>query len=302
VNDTALSDDFAVASGQDPFHTGAVMVWNAKTGAPLAYLRVPGGNPSIVTQVALVPSRHLLVADSSSGEFVAWSTRTWDLVGNVYVGPTGGFSVDPSEATVLLTGFSSSDEASVPVQDVHGDFLIVSLKSLTIVKRVPHGDVVHSVYSPNGRELATVGQDRQLRIYSPSTLRQVGPAVSLEGGYPVDVAWRPGSRELAVTTFGGMTLVIDVGQRDLAIPPLVDPNGYQPIDLAWDPVGDLLAVDSSVGANSDVFDGRTDFWNVDTNTWDSEMCAIAGSGLASSEWERYVGREPPYQRLCAGSG
>ncbi len=137
-----------------------------------------------------------------------------------------------------------------------------------------------------------------MRIYSSTTLRQVGPAISLEGDYPVDLAWRPGSRELAVTTFEGMTFVIDVPQRDFAIPPLVDPNGYESIDVAWDPVGELLAVTSRVERESDAYDGKTNFWTVNASTWDREICAVAGSDLTDQEWEQYVGSGAGYIDLC----
>jgi WD40 repeat protein len=298
VNDAVLTGDLVVASGQDPFNTGAVMVWNAKDGQPIRYLRVPGGNPSIVTEVALVPSRQLMVAYSTSGELVAWSTRTWNLVGNVYVGPTGGFSVNPSEADVLVTGFASNKDVGTASQNTRGDFLIVSLKTLTVTRRVPHGDVAHALYSPDGHWIATVGDDREVSFYAPNTLRRVGVPLSLEGGFPVDVAWRQGSRELAVSTFEGTTFVIDVRRRDFAIPPLVDPNGYQPVQVAWDPIGDLLAVGSRVQGEGDIYNGKTDFWRVNTTNWDSEMCAIAGGGLSRGEWEHYVGDGAPYRQLC----
>jgi WD40 repeat protein len=301
ANDAVLAGGLVVAGGQDPFNTASVMAWNANTGKPLAYIRIPGGEPHLVTQVAVIPDKHLMLADSLSGQLGVWSTRTWNLLGNVYVGPNGGFSVNASGSAALVTGFSSAHETEKPVQDTHGDFIVIDLRTLKAVRRVAHGAVVHAVYSPDGQSIATVSADRKLRFYSPQTLRPLSEAIPLGGDYPIDVAWRGDSRRVAVTTFEGRTFVIDVRGRDFAVPPLVDPNGDQSIAVAWDPVASILAVTSRIEANSDSYNGKTNFWDLDRASWDVAMCDVAGSNLTTGEWQSYIGHGEPFRRLCPGT-
>jgi WD40 repeat protein len=298
VNDAVLAGGLVVAGGQDPFNTAAIFAWNAETGKPLAYIRVPGGNPHLVTQVAVVPHSHLLIADSLSGQIGVWSTRSWNLLGNVYVGPNGGFSVNPSGSQVLVTGLSSDTETEKPVQDAHGDFILIGIPNLRVVRRIGHGGVFHASYAPNGQSIATLDADRKVRFYSPQTLRPVGGSISLAGDYPVDIAWRGDSQEIAVTTFEGRTFVINVQGKSFAVPPLEDPNGDESMSAAWDPVAPILAVTGRIEANSDSYNGKTNLWNLNKASWDRAMCAVAGGDLTPSEWQSYVGHGERYRRLC----
>lgn len=117
IDDVELTKRYALAGGQDPTGTAVVLVWDAHTGQPLRRLSlaVPNVNqeylqnttPSLVSEVTELPKRHLIAAYSALQELIVlWSTRSWQRVMTIDVGPIGGFAVDSRESTLLVDSLS----------------------------------------------------------------------------------------------------------------------------------------------------------------------------------------------------
>ena len=99
INNVAVDRDFNVAGGQDPSGAAAVMVWNARTGKPVARPVLPSGEPldtttPLVSAVGLVPGEDLLLAyDVTQDALVMWSTKNWRPLAHTIIRSGGGFSI-----------------------------------------------------------------------------------------------------------------------------------------------------------------------------------------------------------------
>jgi WD40 repeat protein len=292
VNDVTADGQYVVAGGQDPTHTAVVLVWDSRTGRPLKRLALTeGGNltagsgatsPSIVSQVDLLPGKHLLAAYSDLQEIlVLWSTKTWEEVATVAVGPIADFSVNPSESTILIASLSDT-LSNVSAGNAHSRLLFYDIGRQQIVRKENSHTTDLASFSPDGKTIVAVEAGGVIRLLDDSG-RVTRHLTKLEDDSVESIAWKPGSGLLAVSLrYGGLRLVDPVsGAVSGALPP---PPGDEPLGAGFAPTGSLLAglngVNSEHGYENEA---PPSIWNLSDARLEERMCELSGSELSGAQ-------------------
>ncbi len=162
---------------------------------------------------------------------------------------------------------------------------IKGLLGWTIVTARPRDELRAVAYSPDGKLVATCGQDGQIRLWEPQSRELV--RVLGGSGSASELAWAPDGRHLAAS--GGRWLTVwDAESGRLAWRLLCRPSqGFSAV--AWSPVGDILGfglyhdqdhsirlVDAKSGRQIRQLDGHT--WPISSLAWSPD-----GKRLASSQ-------------------
>jgi WD40 repeat protein len=302
-----LNSQYVVAGGQDPSGTAVVLVWDAKTGRPLRRLAltesVPPGAPStytppsIVPQVALLPKRHLIAAYSALQELIVlWSTTTWQRVGTIDVGPIGGFSVDPSESTILALSLSDT-QSGLDIGNGVTRLQFIGVESAKIESEVSSDDTELAGYEPDGNivELQAGSVIRQL---TPDAGEEVGQPLELEVTQPKSLAWQPGTNVVAVGLAGGLVRLVDLATGAVSAK-LGTPTNEEAVNLSFSPNGHMLVATNGVdeGASGLVAQAPS-LWNVGDAQLRRQACALAGGSATRAEWHIWT-RAFPYVHVCA---
>lgn len=282
----AFDGGYAAIAGQDPTGAPAVFVWKAHTGAPIRELRMPKGSTgtaSIATAVAEDPALGLIVARDSAGAVMAWSATTWAPVMTLETGAAGGqlaLAPDGSRAVVNLL-FTTSGNALM-----HGSALgLIDLRARTIHEvAVPVAADMIAV-SPASGEVAVQAQDSTLRFYHADGTPDGGP--SPLGGHGTGIAYNATGTELAVTTAGFGTTVIESATRQPVGPVLPEPIGSFASDPQWSPDGTIVAVEagsaSAPGVSSAEIPGPPQLWDVSPQDWQARLSALTSADAGAPE-------------------
>jgi WD40 repeat protein len=141
-------------------------------------------------------------------------------------------------------------------------------------------------FTPDGRTLATGGQEGTVVLWDMRTGRQLGPPLVGHASGVASSAFSPDGRLLA--TVNGEAILWDLAshtQIGAALP--IRSEG--PHALAFLPGGSQLAVAAPSGSVL--------VWDVDPTSWRAHACAVAGRTLTRAEWDEFLpGR--PYQDVC----
>ncbi len=292
IDDAQLTKNFVLAGGQDPTGTAVVLVWNARTGSPLRRLTLTQAGiegeqlktktPSVVAEVTELPKRHLIAAYSALQELVIlWSTKSWQRVQTIDVGPIGSFAVDASESTLLID--SLSDKLSeLQSGNRHTMLRFIDLSSGQTKHTVISEGATFAGYSEQGTILEAVkgGLIRQL---SEDGSRTAGPKIDSEGGEITAWALKPHSEVVAVASREGHVRLLNL-HDGTASGPLPASQFTQPIDLSFNPNGNLLAAS----------EGREDhleppeIWDLGTRFLVARACELAGSPPSKREWRQWT--------------
>jgi WD40 repeat protein/tetratricopeptide (TPR) repeat protein/tRNA A-37 threonylcarbamoyl transferase component Bud32 len=166
-------DGHVLASGGGPFKgPGEIKVWDAATGQELRGMK---GLPGTVLCLAFSPDSRLLASGNRDGTVTLWDTATGEAIRTLqrHARPVRavGFSPDGQQlasASGMTTSvaFSDREPGEVKVWDVATGAVIHNLAG--------HTDGVFGVaYSPDGKRLATGGDDQVINLWDTATGQQV---------------------------------------------------------------------------------------------------------------------------------
>jgi WD40 repeat protein/class 3 adenylate cyclase len=183
--------------------------------------------------------------------------------------PVTGVAFSPDGST-LATGSAAPgfpDHTPVPTDQT------VQLWDVATHRRLPvslggHTEPVPgAAFSPDGRLLATAGNDHLVVLHDPTTGATIGAPLSIDSE-PSSAAFSPDSRRLAVGTFGQNTLVFDVH------------TGLQVASLDAVSAGVTFSPDGARLVTSSTSRGKTIVWDAATFTPVGPPIAAGGLGVA----------------------
>ena len=299
VNSASSDDRFIVAGGQDPTRTAVVLVWDAKSGAPLHRLALTEGaplgdgthgelTPTIVGQVRLIPSKHLLVAYSIAQELlVFWSTDTWQQVASLPVGPIADFDISPDERSLVLA--SPSDEISqVHAGRSQSSVEFLDLSSLKEVRHIPIRGGELAGYNAKGTGLIVLGSDDLIVTERTLAGVPVGRPMGPEAGALEALAIRRPSSEVALAVRSGGVVLADLVSGAQA-PLIPSPAGAHPVTIEFSPNGNLLVATNGIETGQDYStQTRPSLWDLSERTLERRACALIGGEPSAETWRKWL--------------
>jgi WD40 repeat protein len=287
VRSVAFSPDGQKLASSD--RHGTIILWDTSMypwqGQPLI------GHGDVVFSVAFSPDGNLLASGDKQGTVILWD-----------VGPPGANTVTPQllarlnghTGQVMSVAFShdgkwlatGSWDQTVRVWEVDRREERVTLRDNQL-------ELVDAVaFSANGQTLALGGFPRTLILWGVTTAikrLQLGQLLSGHTTEVLSVAFRPDGQLLASGSRDGTISLWDIPMRRRLGQPL---GGHSDAvhSIAFSPNGNILASGSS--------DGTIILWDVSFDAWQARACRIAHRNLTCEEWERHLGTEVPYGKLC----
>lgn len=303
ANDAILDDRFAAVAGQDPGRKGVVLVWDAKTGAPIKNLTMPGGPetenskvPNFAVAVRDDPALDLLIARDGDGRVVAWSTKTWQQTMLISTGASGGDLTVSPDGTTAAVGLKFGDSASSQA-DRKSALGLIDLRTRRLTQHPQQSFPYRIDYSPRGDRIAVVTSAGTLLLLSASGTPETDE-IKLPS-YASGLAYSPAGDRVAVTLHDSETVLYDAATGARISADLPGQFGYITEQPAWAPTGSVLAV--AVGRHfvpTYVQSTAVELWDMNPADWAAGMCTLAGVGLTPAEWTRYTGGGVPFVKLC----
>jgi WD40 repeat protein len=238
---TMVSVSLAEGSTAQPDARRSMVVWDVRAHRPRG---APlAGHPKDVTGLALDRSGGQAVTGSGPEVFV------WDLAARRLLRRIKGHA--PGPRSFGPTGSSPTD------------------------------DVWAVALSPNGRMLASAGQDGTIRFYDLDVGGPVGDGVPIPSGAVTQLSFSDDGATL-VATDGQQTFLLDTASRALLGAPI-------PGRGVAGPGGEIAFLGER---------GTLRVWRHDPGSLLAQACALANRNLSRQEWERLIGPSHPYHRTC----
>jgi WD40 repeat protein len=249
----------------------AIDWWNARTGAKLRTLRLPG---QPVVAIAS-PDGSRLAVTSLDGTLTIWDLNRGRRLRTITnQGPLCGLSWSPDGSKVAAAACFAGDTANVWNVQTGKQVLAVG----------GFGSVIDVAYSPDGKRLVTGGIDGVARVWTARTGRLVSTLVG-HTGWIYDVRFSPDGREVATGSSDGTARLWDAATgRQLLV---LAGHTERVNSLSFSPDGKLLATGSD--------DGTARIWDVTTEGGRDALTLAAGPGRVLD-----VAYSPDGTRLVTG--
>ncbi|TQN41474.1 DNA-binding SARP family transcriptional activator [Blastococcus colisei] len=217
------------------------------------------------------------LASGTGGQLVVVDTATWEVTGQVDIG--GAAQVIETSPDDRHMAVAMSNSSALRVLDAD------TLETQETIE-IENEDLQFDLsFSPDGRYLATGGDNGLLHLYDTRTWQRVWSPIPTNHGMVVQVEWRPDSRTVVTSGEEGTVTLVDV-ERGLArsVPlPGSDEPGQGRAYLAMTRDDEIVVLASQHA-------GRR--YPMEPSVWLADACAVVGRDLTSEEWSRYLpGRE-----------
>lgn len=211
--------DRVVSVGEDK----SVRVWDVSSGEVLHTIRLPAG-----PDVEGIPQAAALSPD---GKLLAVGVIPLGLGKNGI--PFHLLAVDTGELIATIDGARnfirslafSPDGKRVAVGSVVGTLQVYDLPSKKWVYQVlaHKDDVLAARFSPDGKKLATVGRDKDVKLWKLDDATNFAARIDVSKEGPNDAQWTADGNEIAVGCTSGELLFFDnTGKRGRVVPPAIE--------------------------------------------------------------------------------
>jgi WD40 repeat protein len=298
VDDVELTRHYALAGGQDPTGTAVLLVWNARTGKPLRRLTLtvagvdpgllaPTTTPSLISQITELPKRHLIAVYSALQELIVlWSTKSWQRIMTIDVGPIGSFAVNAGESALLVDSLSD-EQSQLQAGNAHTTLRFIDLDTGKMNHTVRSEGARFAGFSEQGTilEAVTGGLIRQL---SSDGTHRVAKDINSESGEIDGWSLKAKSRVMAIASQNGEVRMLDLGTGALSAALPSTPNS-EALSVSFSPDGTLLAETDGRGEGNSHRLLPPSIWRVSDSALISRACTIAGGAPSRAQWTAWTG-------------
>ncbi len=261
--------------------------------------------------VVAVGAHDVALIDAATGaivtKFPGWDTSAMGGALGELVSPDGSIAVisGPKGYTELRSTVDGSILHKIDrfgpfglSFDPHADRLAVwsadgagvyDLETQAYVEFAPKGsDVVRLAFTPDGSRLLNFRSDGSIIVRDSDTLQPIGkPFVGNTSAAAGDLGpWFTADGSVMITSSDGSGRMWDMATRTQI-------GDAFPSDVAWTASASADGLWLATGRGD-----RAVRWNIDTSTWTTIACAVAGRNLTVGEWDELGPRGVAYHETC----